>query len=465
MRSLGEAEIALINNLIYLNYKWNKRNPLQEQVRELLASPHKLMVVLRNHPAGMKEEEWISILKAIKDRECFDSIYVRKQSWKMGYDRQGLNAACFIAKENKEALFVFRGTGAGEWLDNGKAFSQVSSPQQQEALAYFEKVVEHMGLEEAGYTIDVSGHSKGGNKAQYITILSDKVNKCYSFDGQGFSDEFVEKYKTAIKDKRQKIHTIATENDYVHCLGNNIAGKVTWYKGKEGLANTPLNHCPNAYLTENGDFKEKVEKQSVLSKLINNYTTELMKLPKDIKEQVFMAGMGLAQIYLGKSQPVEGKIPSGIEIYNGLKEGKYEFLKSLRNNTQLKGGQLALVRMLYTPIIQLVSVGTELAKPFFINPKIKEAMKEILATIKFIKEELGKLPDRLQTVFSGIKVQISQLGRWIENRIRPEQEKGVPHSMNAWKQSIEESKKGRGTQKGDVKEKGQLEDKHNNLRR
>lgn len=35
-------------------------------------------------------------------------------------------------------------------------------------------------------SITVTGHSKGGNKAQYVTVLSDKVDRCISMDGQGF---------------------------------------------------------------------------------------------------------------------------------------------------------------------------------------------------------------------------------------------------------------------------------------
>ena len=46
---------------------------------------------------------------------------------------------------------------------------------------------------------------KGGNKAQYVGILSDKVDRVLSLDGQGFSKEFVEKYQDLIDKNRHKI--------------------------------------------------------------------------------------------------------------------------------------------------------------------------------------------------------------------------------------------------------------------
>lgn len=44
-----------------------------------------------------------------------------------------------------------------------------------------------------GNDLTVSGHSKGGNKAQYVTIVTDRVERCLSQDGQGFSPEFLKK--------------------------------------------------------------------------------------------------------------------------------------------------------------------------------------------------------------------------------------------------------------------------------
>ena len=47
-------------------------------------------------------------------------------------------------------------------------------------------------VREHNYTeLTVTGHSKGANKAMYTTIMCNNVTRCVSFDGQGFSKEFL----------------------------------------------------------------------------------------------------------------------------------------------------------------------------------------------------------------------------------------------------------------------------------
>ena len=68
----------------------------------------------------------------------------------------------------------------------------------------------------------MTGHSKGGNKAQYITINSkyrDLIKYCFSFDGQGFSPEAVKIFKYRFDDYDEsvkKIYGFNGENDFVN---------------------------------------------------------------------------------------------------------------------------------------------------------------------------------------------------------------------------------------------------------
>ena len=66
---------------------------------------------------------------------------------------------------------AYRGTGDGEWPDNGIGMTCASSAQQDSALSYFEEVVEAMEIN-GGQRLVVTGHSKGGNKAQFVTMES-----------------------------------------------------------------------------------------------------------------------------------------------------------------------------------------------------------------------------------------------------------------------------------------------------
>lgn len=106
---------------------------------------------------------------------------------KLGISDGGPTAICLENAETKELYFVYRGTNRLEWIDNAEGFLQTSSRMQEHAVAFFNKTMEAGGYEEKGYTINVTGHSKGGNKAQYVTIVSEhKVDNCINFDGQGF---------------------------------------------------------------------------------------------------------------------------------------------------------------------------------------------------------------------------------------------------------------------------------------
>lgn len=90
----------------------------------------------------------------------------------------GAHMACFVDKDG-QAYAVFAGTGANKWRNDCVAGAMADSPQQVKALQWFESLPYD--------DIIVSGHSKGGNKAMYVTVLSDKADECYVFDGEGFS--------------------------------------------------------------------------------------------------------------------------------------------------------------------------------------------------------------------------------------------------------------------------------------
>lgn len=110
-------------------------------------------------------------------------------------DSIGVKMACFVDK-NGQAYAVFAGTGANEWRDDCVTGTITDSPQQQKALDWFESLPYE--------NVVVTGHSKGGNKAMYVSIVSDKAGECFAFDGEGFSREFCEKYKGQIEEKNRK---------------------------------------------------------------------------------------------------------------------------------------------------------------------------------------------------------------------------------------------------------------------
>lgn len=133
--------------------------------------------------------------------------------------------ACAFRSPNNDYYVAYRGTGEGKWLDNAEGMYKEKTIMQQKAAEYFDAVVKEKGLDQTTNII-VTGHSKGGNSAQYVTLAAenaDLIDSCYSFDGQGFSKKAVEKFKHQLQDQYQvqidKMYSINGHNDYVHDLG------------------------------------------------------------------------------------------------------------------------------------------------------------------------------------------------------------------------------------------------------
>ena len=187
-------------------------------------------------------------------------------------DSTGMRAACFVDDQDNptDVNVVFRGTVESyEWGDNAKGAFLSDTEIQKKAANYIKTVSKSYG----DY-LTVTGHSKGGNLAQYVAIFTDSIARCVSFDGQGFSREFIEKYKDEIKKRANSIVSISASGDYVNCLLYPIAGSRIYIEN-EPQKDFIKNHSPFILLDENGNLRRE-GKQSDLSKLINDYTTYLL---------------------------------------------------------------------------------------------------------------------------------------------------------------------------------------------
>lgn len=165
-------------------------------------------------------------------------------------------ALCFSNPEKPdEAIIAFRGTtdpsqdGGTEWADNFEGLNSYDTEKQQEALDFVER--------QPYNNITVTGHSKGGNKAMYVTIKSDKVTKCVSMDGQGFSKEFAEKYEGEIDQNAHKITNYSVDEDPVNALLFQLPGSNQVYcDGRNGGSVVAIHGSANFFvLDENGDIK------------------------------------------------------------------------------------------------------------------------------------------------------------------------------------------------------------------
>lgn len=209
--------------------------------------------------------EWAAVIRAIKEDKELMNLKIDGKPW----TSDGKTAAiCFTdSKEPDKAIVAFRGTLDGyEWEDNVQGLNRADTKCQKKALDYIEKLP---------YSdITVVGHSKGGNKAQYVAIVSDKVKRCVSMDGQGFSKEFIDKYRLKILCKSNIIKNYSLDNDYVHILMFPVPGAEQIFCKGDGMENGLENHSQNSYFhyyTDSG-WNRRIEYDGSKVKLI--YTSE-----------------------------------------------------------------------------------------------------------------------------------------------------------------------------------------------
>ena len=211
----------VLDTFMYLNYQQAAEG---SSIREILEE-------LEQYPdyqeGGCHFGEY-TIIEQAAQNDAVGELVIGCQSVNMGYDHG--TAACTFSTPDKNTIYVvYRGTGDGEWPDNGIGMTDAVTTQQERALQYFEEVVETMEAGD-GQRLVVTGHSKGGNKAQFVTMESqyaDRIGACYSVDGQGFSPQAVKRWqdkygKSGFEARTQKIQGINGENDYVSALGNCI---------------------------------------------------------------------------------------------------------------------------------------------------------------------------------------------------------------------------------------------------
>lgn len=308
MAELSESQLILLDNLIYLKNIANRSNKtVGEAVEDVLDRIKKDKYT--DLPASMSKGEWVTILNNIQKDPQLTSLTIKNGNPGYSYDSNGqpimdqsgqtleagMRVATFVDTSG-EATVVFRGTGGDyEWYDNGQGGYLPETKQQMLALQYIESLPYD--------NITVTGHSKGGNKTQFVAIMSDKVDRAVSFDGQGFSKEFLEKYKDRIEANRDKITSISAENDFVNCLLHPIAGTVK-YIDTEKQDPFIFNHKPNIVLDEHGQLRGNGE-QGKVSQFINEYSTYINENMQDPFRRFTIDGV-LGWLQTSKNDDFEG---------------------------------------------------------------------------------------------------------------------------------------------------------------
>lgn len=252
---LTPEEVLLLENIMYMagDPLVDVRDYQNKSVGDLIHDiTKKELDSSKEYSTYTTGEEWSRIIQAVENNDTLMNMQIAATNTDNASGGGGGVSAVFTSPDTGEAVVAFRGTAEREWKDDfvggggTDAADGVSTPQQENALDWYQSVYDELGLD--GYTVTVTGHSKGGNKAKYITLLDESVDRCISFDGQGFSDEFIEYYSQEIANRQDIIENHNVDYDYVNILLNDVGNK-TYYEGQDyGEGGILEAHCPNTLL-------------------------------------------------------------------------------------------------------------------------------------------------------------------------------------------------------------------------
>jgi len=288
------------------------------------------------------EDSCYALKRMARDNGRLCSLVIDKQTDKLGYHPDGLRAAVF--NDKKMNIIAIRGTGAGEWSDNAIALlgerqtntyysydrrgeiasatirEEYASTQQAQVLDYFLRVATQNRWKK-GDNIIVTGHSKGGNKAQFITLNSSVVSRCYSFCGQGFSPEAVEDFKARLGAGRygartDKMYSLSSYNDFVNVMGDRIVpDEHTFYFDSPQIEYTLQYHMISSFVGDDGVFCEQRERGS-LSEMGERLWDETKRSPD--RGAVSMSMMTMCEYYFGNGVSINGEYVSpGTLLFGG----------------------------------------------------------------------------------------------------------------------------------------------------
>ena len=336
---------AIYNLYLYLTHKLA---PAENE--SLQAITQNLEQASRDNPQDWENRD-IRRLWLLRNALLSNPILALSQIGSLTYSKGGLTA-CTFTKPDGSISVVFKGTGSGEWIDNGEGLSGIpeenvyatfshsgdiadrtaiikdyATDQQAEALNWFNKVAAKEKWN-SDTKITVTGHSKGGNKAQFVTIHSDLVNDCYSFAGQGFSPEALRfmknQYGEDYERRRARIYSFSADNDYVNVLGNRLVPQkhIYYIQSKSGI------HNMEAMLDNRGRLRQQCN-QGRLSAYAEKLSKDLMKMNPSVRQYATLGIMNIFQKYIGEGDPVNGDNVSTEKTLIGIGVAVGSFLRNL----------------------------------------------------------------------------------------------------------------------------------------
>ena len=376
--NLSIEEVVLINNLLYIENLGGPKGTFMSPSQESKTIGDYVRGVFRNfdliedkteYSNGVTGAEYKQILRAIKKNQHLQDIVIMQVHFES--DSAGGGRSVFLCDPaNNEAIVVFKGTQSdAEWIDNVAGLYQVPTTFQENALKWFQS----LPLDDYDI-ITVTGHSKGGNKSKFITLLDDRVTNCFSYDGQGFSDEFIKKYSSQIRQNEGKILNIIEESDFVNILLNDVGSKKFYLGTNFGRLGFAENHCANAILFFDDEDNVSLweaqaqdKKMSDLDLMLNSF---IRSYPMRIREKVAnMLGNLIVSAFGGNTEALLGtfsdakykdsaaELSAFILRYKAKKPQMVESLKEILKQNGFETGMIGMLDFITNHQLIMEAIG------------------------------------------------------------------------------------------------------------
>lgn len=311
---------AALNSLLYFDFDVEDG----ATVNEIIAQIHE-------NEANLSENDLRAlrcIEGAIENDPSMGQLFIDNQTAHMNdpatglpFEEGGIKACTFQDSllDPQQVTVTYMGTNGGEWVDNGYGLSgdMISTPQQDQAVNYFDAIVQANGWDENSPYIHLTGHSKGGNKVQFVIMNSQYsylISEGYSLDGQSMSPEEIAYLKKVLGEeeferRRNKLYSFAADNDYVNILGVTNDGRLVpddhIFFLKSNLIFEKW-HFADCFLNEDGTLTEFTD-QGIVSKYLQNLSEQVMILPPPFRGIVTNGIMTILQLTMGSGcVPVNG---------------------------------------------------------------------------------------------------------------------------------------------------------------
>lgn len=294
MALLTERQLMLLNELAYIEGSfYDKTQPLSKILVDLKKDVQSGTATLH---ALLTKEEALKTIKAILDDPILKNYKI--------VESKNDNISTAIFKDTgdygkNDNVLIIRGTAGDRltWHDNFGNILKAETNLASKMNTYYAEISKKYNITQ------VSGHSRGGNEAQRFTIkYGNNVEQCISFNGQGFTDEFIKNNKALINKNSYKIKSISSYKDPINLCLTPIAKTIEYIKTDDGKGNShkssPL--TDERLYDKSGKFKGncKTKYPDEMAKALANLLNSTLNLKESEKKLAYDLAVKIADIFL-----------------------------------------------------------------------------------------------------------------------------------------------------------------------